>query len=99
MKKLILLTLVLAACGQPQKGDPGPRGMDGTIITSVQLCPGTTTYPSTFVEVAFCINNSLYAVYSANNGFLTYLPPGTYSSNAIGSACSFTVLPGCTVAP
>lgn len=75
----------------------GSNGLDGTIITWVQFCPGSTNYPSTFIEGGFCINNNLYAVYSANNGFLTLIPPGNYSSNAIGSRCSFTVLPNCQI--
>lgn len=77
---------------QGPKGDPGAPG---TIITWVQFCSGTTVYPSKFVEGGFCIAGNMYAVYSANNGFLTYLPPGAYSSNAIGSSCSFTLLPNC----
>jgi hypothetical protein len=78
-------------------GERGPTGADGTTITIVQLCPGHTTYPSTFLEVAMCINNKLYGVYSANGGFMTELPPGNYSSNAIGSACNLTVLANCMV--
>lgn len=69
----------------------------GTVITTVQFCPGTTSYPGEFNEIGFCINNNLYAVYSANNGFLTYIPPGNYSSNAIGSSCSFTVATNCDI--
>lgn len=71
-------------------GPQGPTGADGQIAQVIPLCPGTSNY-GTFVEVALLINNKLYAVYSANNGFLTYLAPGNYSSNAIGSACNFTV--------
>lgn len=71
--------------------------LNGTVITPIQFCPGTTNYPSTFVELGFCINNSLYAVYSYANGFLTEVPPGNYSSNAIGSSCNFVVLPNCVI--
>jgi hypothetical protein len=78
-------------------GSNGANGTDGTVILSKPLCNGTTTYPSVFIEVAFCINNTLYAVYSANNGFMTSLPPGNYSSNAIGSSCNFTVGAGCVI--
>lgn len=78
-------------------GERGPAGADGIIASVVPLCPGVTSYPNTFVEVALCINNELYGVYSANGGFLTHLPPGTYSSNAIGSACSLTVALDCVV--
>lgn len=78
-------------------GDRGPAGLDGTNgsngteITIVQFCPGTPSYPSTFPEIGFVINGGIYAVYSANDGFMTYLPPGLYQSNAIGSSCTFTI--------
>lgn len=78
-------------------GAPGSPGLNATPITIVNLCPGVTTYPTTFVEVGFCINNNLYAVYSENNGFLTYVPPGSYSSNAHGSSCSLVVHTNCVV--
>jgi hypothetical protein len=100
MKKLLLAALLsLCACGQQgQSGPQGPAGANGTAITIVQFCPGVTpTYPTTFPEVGFCINDNLYAVYSANDGFLTEVTPGAYNSNAIGSACNFTVLPNCVV--
>jgi hypothetical protein len=72
--------------------------VNGATFTSIQFCPGVTpTYPTTFPEVGFCINGNLYAVYSANNGFLTVISPGYYDSNAIGSSCSFTVVAGCGV--
>jgi len=70
---------------------------NGTIITPIQFCPGTTSYPSTFVEYGFCINNQLWAVYSLNNGFMTLIPPGLYSSNAVGSSCNFQVITGCGI--
>lgn len=85
---------------QGSVGNTGPSGRDGlngTTITMVQLCPGTSHYPSVFIEVAFCVDNSLYATYSANGGFSTMLPPGAYSSNAIGSSCNFTVVSGCEI--
>lgn len=70
---------------------------NGTLILPVQFCPGTTIYPSTFVEQGFCINNELWAVYSLNGGFLTLIPPGNYSSNGINSSCNFQVLANCLV--
>lgn len=82
------------------QGSPGLNGMpgvDATPTTIIQLCPGMTTYPTTFVEVAICANDELYAVYSYNNGFLTLLPPGDYISNAVGSNCNFHVGSHCTV--
>lgn len=100
MKKLLILSLLITACSKGDSGSqgpPGPAGLDGTQITVVQFCPGTTTYPGTFVETGLCINNKIWAVYSANNGFLTEVVPGTYSSNAVGSNCTFTVLPGCII--
>lgn len=88
------------------KGDPGQNGIDGqngkdgadaTPVTMVQLCPGVQSYLGVFVESAICLNGKLYGVYSANGGFLTELPPGTYSSNAIGSACNLTIGANCVV--
>jgi len=79
------------------QGAEGPRGQDGQIATVVQLCPGVPHYGTVYVETALCINNQLYGVYSANGGFLTFLPPGAYTSNGIGSACNLTVLPNCQV--
>lgn len=78
------------------QGPQGPAGHDGTVITPVKFCSETASYPSTFPEYGFCINGSIYAVYSANDGFLTIIPDGTYHSNAVGSACTFTVS-GCTI--
>lgn len=80
------------------QGVPGPAGINGTVITIIQFCPGVTPiYPTIFPEVGLCINNQIYAVYSANNGFMVLVVPGAYHSNAIGSACSFTVLPNCVI--
>jgi hypothetical protein len=106
---LVLLSMFLISCAK-FKGDPGaqgPQGEQGATgpqgpqgipgITIVKLCPGETTYPTTFVEIAFCVGGVLYGTYSANNGFSTELPPGAYSSNAIGSSCNFTVLNNCAI--
>jgi hypothetical protein len=79
------------------QGDTGAPGINGTSVTVVKLCPGTTTYPSKFVEVAFCINNKLYGTYSANGGFSTELPPGTYGSNGINASCNFVIAANCVV--
>lgn len=78
-------------------GPQGPRGADGTPVSTIQFCPGTPSYPSRFPEVGVCIDGNLYAVYSTNGGFLALLTPGRYSSNAVGSRCSFTVFSGCSV--
>lgn len=79
-------------------GDVGPKGADGEIATVVQLCPGSSNY-GVFIEVALCINHSLFGVYSDHGGFMTYLAPGNYYSNGIGSACNFKVLSNCEVEP
>jgi hypothetical protein len=78
-------------------GPQGPAGEDITPITVVKLCPGTTTYPGTYVEVAFCLGGKLYAVYSANGGFESEIPPGNYHSDGIGNSCNFTVGENCEV--
>lgn len=78
------------------QGPQGPAGADGQPAQVVLLCPGVSNY-GTFVEVGLCINNRLYGVYSANGGFLTELAPGSYTSNAIGSACNLTVQDNCVV--
>ncbi len=89
------------AAGAPgPSGSPGPKGdsgSDASGVTVIKLCPGVTTYPATFTEVAFCIDHKLYATYSANGGFSTEIPPGTYSSNGINSGCTFTVGTNCQV--
>lgn len=80
-------------------GPPGPAGspgVDATPVTVVNLCPGVSNY-GTFVEVALLINNKLWAIYSLNGGFMTYLAPGHYTSNGVGSACNFTVQPDNTI--
>jgi hypothetical protein len=79
-----------------QNGTNGTNGQDATPVTMVKLCPGTTTYPSVFVEYAACLNGKLYGVYSTHGGFWTYLPDGNYQSNTVGSNCNLTVS-GCTV--
>jgi hypothetical protein len=103
MKYIILAMLIFSGCGRGPVGAAGPKGdagvqgqqgeqgVDASPVTTVQFCPGTTTYPSAFLEIGLRIGNKLIAVYSANNGFLVELPPGRYSSNAIGSRCNFTV--------
>ena len=83
-----------------QNGHDGANGQDGspgTLVRSVKFCTDEPSYPTTFPEVGFCIDNQLYAVYSANGGFLTRLEPGTWASNAVGSSCIFTVGANCQV--
>lgn len=104
MKYLVLLLLL--GCAQGPNGDAGssgatgPQGIPGVDlapIAVIQFCPNPTVYPSTFSEVGFCINNKLYANYSLNNGFLTLIPPGVYTSTGVGSSCDFIVLPNCVI--
>ena len=125
MRKLLILTFMLSACGPiGPAGQNGTNGssctvtsitspqagslitctdgtsslvLNGTVVTPVQFCPNQTSYPSTFSEVGFCINGSLWAVYSANGGFLTEVVPGNYSSDGINSSCTFVVGPNCSV--
>jgi predicted small lipoprotein YifL len=78
-------------------GQNGSPGIDGTSVSVVKLCPGVTTYPSKFVEVAFCIGDKLYATYSANDGFTSEIPPGSYGSKGINSNCDFVVGTNCSV--
>jgi hypothetical protein len=86
------------ATGAPgNTGPQGAPGSPGTTISIIQFCSGTTTYPSAFLEIGFCIDNSIYAAYSANDGFLTLVPPGVYSSDGINASCTFTVQPNCVV--
>lgn len=75
----------------------GLNGAPGTTISIVQFCAGATSYPTTFVEVGFCINNELWAVYSESNGFMVKVPPGIYQSHAHNSSCTFTVAPNCVI--
>lgn len=79
------------------KGPKGDKGDSGSSISVIALCPGSTHYPDTFIEQALCIGGKLYGVYSDRGGYLTYLPPGNYSSNAVGSCCNFTVKPECKI--
>lgn len=83
------------------QGDQGVSGTPGTIISTIQFCPGfTPTYNGSsqvFPEYGVCIAGQLYGVYSANSGFWALLPPGNYSSNGINASCDFTIGADCTV--
>lgn len=82
-----------------QDGEDGEDGEDGTVVTVHQFCPAShvPSYPSTFPEVGMCIGNKMYGVYSANGGFLVFMPPGTYSSNGINSSCTFILQANCRI--
>jgi hypothetical protein len=78
-------------------GQNGSNGTNATLVTVVQFCENTTVYPSTFSEVGVCLGGQLYAVYSLNDGFLSLIPPGAYSSDGVNSSCTFTVGTNCTI--
>jgi len=115
MKRFLIMLLMVGCAQQlPTPGAPGKdgtngkdgtagtngiNGQNGSVVTFVKFCPQVTSYPSVFVEVGLCIDGELFAVYSVNNGFGVKLETGNYSSHAIGSACSFSVQPGCVVVP
>lgn len=95
---LVLFTLI--GCGKGPQGPAGQQGLPGnpgSTIQSIQFCPGVPQYPSIFPEIGFCIDGSVYAVYSVNDGFLTEIPPGQYTSNGVGSSCNFTILSNCLI--
>lgn len=75
----------------------GTPGNNGTSISPIQFCLGTTTYPNEFNEMGFCVEGNIYAIYSVNGGFMTLIPPGSYSSNAINSSCNFSVENNCVI--
>ncbi len=82
-----------------ETGASGSQGLPGTSVQPIQLCPPSfvPTYPNIFVEYGLCINNEMWGVYSQNGGFMTKLPPGTYSSNGINASCTFVILPNCVI--
>ena len=79
------------------QGIAGVDGAPGTVVTFVKFCNEVTNYPSTFPEYGLCVNNQIFAVYSANGGFGVVIPPGTYYSNGINSSCNFTVNANCVI--
>ncbi len=84
------------------QGTPGSNGTNGTngndaTVQYIQLCHGTTHYPDTFCEVAECVDGNLYGVYSANGGFDSKLPAGSYFSNGINCNCTATIGSNCVV--
>lgn len=98
----IIIVSVMSACGKQgatgAAGMAGAPGSPGTVITLVQLCGSCVPiYPSVFVEYAECIDSQLYGVYSNNDGFLSLLPPGQYSSDGINCSCDFTISSNCVV--
>ena len=103
MNKYVILLVLLSGCAA-KIGPQGGQGLQGTAGTNaplgmpIQLCSACKpSYPNTFPESALCIDNNLYGVYSANDGFLSVLPPGAYSSDGINCKCTFTIEPNCII--
>lgn len=97
--RTFLLTAILCGCAYQ---NPATSENAGAVpnLTEVQFCSGgPASYSSTFPEYGLCISGNIYAVYSANDGFLTELPPGVYTSNGVNSSCTFTVGPDCQIVP
>ncbi len=76
----------------------GTNGTNGTVVTPIQLCSQyTTTYPSSFPEFGFCINNKLFAVYwDGTHAFEAEIVPGNYYSTS-PQTCTFHVAAQCVV--
>ena len=92
-------SMILCSDGTNSLVSNGAPGSNGTLATVVQFCTGNAvqSYPNVFNEIGFCINGSIYAVYSANGGFLSQMLPGGYSSDGINSSCSFTIGANCAI--
>ena len=100
LQTIEVTTMVITCNGlNGAQGIAGVNGTNATPVTAIQLCPASfiPTYPSIFPEVAFCISNKMYGVYSANGGFMTYLPIGNYNSNGINASCNFNIQANCVV--
>jgi hypothetical protein len=80
-------------------GTSGSDGQDGTLVVPVQFCAASfvPSYPDTFPELGFCINNEMYGVYSTHGGFMVLLTPGQYNSNGVEASCTFTLNANCQV--
>lgn len=79
-------------------GVNGTNGADANPVTTVQFCPGPTTYPSSFPEQALCLQNELYAVmWMGGQAWLSKVVPGHYATTSTGPVCSFTVSANCQV--
>lgn len=70
-------------------GINGLNGSPGTSVSSVQFCAGSANaYP----EVGFALGTAVYGVYwDGRNAWLSYLPPGAYSSTSSSVPCNFTI--------
>lgn len=87
---------------QGPQGPAGPQGFPGVAgshVTPIVFCPRfATSYPTTFAEVGFCVDDQLYGVFwDSHNAWWTLIPPGYYASTSTSAPCSFTVSAHCTV--
>lgn len=74
------------------------NGVDAAQVSMVQLCAGSTTYPTSFPEFGTCVNDQLYGVYwDGHNAWQALIAPGTWNSTSSSVPCSFTVGPNCQV--
>lgn len=76
---------------QGPQGNTGSPGMNATPVEFIKFCPGSVPSYGNFPEYGIKANGKVYAVYSANNGFLTLLSPGGYNTSSTGLNCNFTV--------
>lgn len=106
MKQIIFIAFIIAltmslGCNEQLKGnagEAGAKGLDGSTITTVQFCPGLSSYPSTFPEVGLCISNKLYGVFwISNSAFMAEIPTGNYVSTSTSLPCSFKVTTSCNI--
>lgn len=83
---------------QGEQGSAGINGVNASPFYPIQLCSSCVPhYPDTFPEVVFCYQDNLYGTYSANGGFSSSLPVGTYNSNGINCSCTVTISANCQV--
>lgn len=79
-------------------GTNGTNGVNSTAISTVQFCPGYTSYPSSFPEFGLCVNSAIFAVYwDGRNAWLAETVPGYYESTSTSAPCNFTVKTNCVI--
>ena len=103
MKTLSLLTLLLllSACGQPERGLPGPTGPSGpaappTSYTPTNIVDPCGDTPNKYDEVLIIFSNGqVLASFSdnanGNNTRLAIVPPGGPYQTTDGTGCVFYV--------
>lgn len=72
-------------------GSNGSNGTNAVPVEFIKFCPASVPSYGNFPEYGIKVETKIYAVYSANNGFLTLLSPGTYVTASTGLNCNFTV--------